>query len=190
MTSGAVHRRLLLFVAVETITHIQVDGADGDRLLRHVPMARLAIDPGADVGPVVELDVGRLTVVVDALPGYIFASLEVSREFPDLRTVGGNELMARHAELHARQFGVRTRVYSGVAVDTLHAVRQVDLVRIGDGLDRRPASPEEVPNGIERCTVRRREHRGAWRGGLRRRAPDLGGQHGSEQHPSETAGDD
>src|SRR5438045_6518278 len=132
MTSGAVHRRLLLFVAVETITHIQVDGADGHRLLRHVPVARLAIDPGADVGPVVELDVGRLTVVVDALPGYIFASLEVSRESPDLRTVGGNELMARHAELHARQVGVRTRVYSGVAVDALHAIRQVELVRIGD----------------------------------------------------------
>ena len=190
MTSGAVYRRFPLLVAVEAIAHVQVDDADCGRLLSHVPVARLAIDSGTDVGRVVELDVGRLTVVVDALPGYIFASLEVSREFPDLRTVGGNELMARHAEPHARQFGVRTRVYSGVAVDALHAVRQVDLVRIGDGLDRRPASPEEVPNGIERCTVRRREHRGAWRGGLRRRAPDLGGQHGSEQHPSETAGDD
>src|SRR5207244_1102609 len=154
------------------------------------PVAHLAIAPRADVWRVLDLDVGRLTVVVDALPGYVFASLEVSREFPDLRTVGGNELMARHTELHARQFGVRTRVYSGVAVDALHAVRQVDLVRIGDGLDRRPAPAEEVPNGVERGTVRRREHGGVWRGGLRRRAFDLGGRHGSEQRPSEAAGDD
>ena len=189
MTRGAVHRRLPLFVAVETITHLQVDGADRDRLLRHVPVARLAIDSGADVGRVVELDVGRLTVVVDALPGYIFASLEISCEFPDLRTVRGNELMARHAELDARQRGVRTGVHPGVAVDALHAIRKVDLVRVGDGLDRRPAPAEEVPNGVERGTVRWREHRGAWRGGLRRRALNLGG-HGSERRPSETAGDD
>ena|SRR5438093_5468637 len=190
MTRGAVYRRLPLFVAVETIAHIHVDGADRDRLPRHVPVTRLAIDSGADVGRVVKLHVRRWAIVIDALPGYVFTSLEVCREFPDLTMVCGNELMARHAELHAWQRGVRTGVYSGVTVDALHAVRKVDLVRIGDGLDRRPAPAEEVPYGVKRVTVRRREHRGAWRGGLRRRTPDLGGQYCPEQRPSETASDD
>src|SRR5438067_11061260 len=112
------------------MARIHVDGPVRHRLPRHAPGTPLALDSDADMGRVVKLHVRRWAIVIDALPGYVFTSLEVCREFPDLTMVCGNELMARHAELHAWQRGVRTGVYSGVAVDAPHAVRKVDLVRI------------------------------------------------------------
>src|SRR5574337_620385 len=123
MTGDAIYRRLLLAMAIEAIAHRQVHGADSYGLLRQVAVALGARHASPNVRCVVELHMRRGLEPVDALPGDVFTSRQVSRDLLDFRLVGRDDLVAGHAEIDAGNARVRPLVDSRMAIRTLHAVR-------------------------------------------------------------------
>ena len=55
-------------MAVDAETHVVIDDALGDRLVRQIAVARRAVDVGADMRGVLELDVRFVRKSVHALP--------------------------------------------------------------------------------------------------------------------------
>ena len=161
MAREAIHRCVLLLVAVEAITHVQVNDADRDGLFGHVSVAAFAVDPGSGMRRVVKLNVRVRSVVVHALPGNVFAPLQVRSELFDFRTVGSNDLMAGHAKPHARQLRVGAAIGARMAVEALEPRCKVDLVRVGDWLYRRRPAAEEVSHRVKRGAMRGRKRGGA-----------------------------
>jgi hypothetical protein len=125
---GAIHGRLFQLVAIQAKTHVHIHGADGHCPLRHVAVASLAFDPGANVGSVIELHMSRGTVIVNSLPGNIFATRQVGGHLLNLRFVGGDHLVARHAELDAGDAGDRAFGDVRVAIGAIHPIRQMNFM--------------------------------------------------------------
>src|SRR5947209_330730 len=87
-------------MAVETPAHGERRGAADPLHGFHPAVARRADHPrGAGVGLVAEKDVGWEGV--DARPGNGLSQLPIAAQLPDLRRVGDDDAVARHAELRA-----------------------------------------------------------------------------------------
>src|SRR5438128_2471913 len=108
MTREAVVRRLLLPMTRYAEAHVEIDVAPRDGLVRDVAVARRAVDVRADVRRVIEPDVRRLRVAVDALPVEVEALVLERRDRLDPRLVGRDRRVADHAGVHARQPGDRS----------------------------------------------------------------------------------
>src|SRR5688572_5116183 len=90
MTRQTVDRCLPLVVAVHAEPHRQIDVSLRDRSSRDVAVTGGAVDVGADVRRVIEADVRRRRVAVDALPDEVLAALAHRRELADPRPVRGD----------------------------------------------------------------------------------------------------
>jgi len=145
MACDAIHGHLLLLVAPHTVSHGEVYSSDRYGLLSHVAVTLGAGDARADMRRMIELDVGRGIEIVDPLPRDIFAPRGIGGHFLDFGFVGGDHLMASHAETGAWDASVGAFIDPRVAVGALHVVRQVDLVRVRDGLHGRRPAVEELP---------------------------------------------
>ena len=99
-------------------------------------MASGAIDAGADVRSVVEAHMRGLAVVVNADPGDVFPPRLIGSNFLDLRTIGGNRLMAAHADSHAGNARLWALIHSNVAKGARQPLRQMHFVGVGDRLHR------------------------------------------------------
>ena len=159
MTRNAIYRRVLFPVTLHAKTHRVIDLTLGDRLRVHIAMAFGAVHSRSNVRRVIEFHVRGRLESVNALPRYVFAPCAVGRELFDLRFVGCDHLMARHAEIDARDSGVGTLIHTHMAVRALHPIGQMHFVRIGDGLFGLRARAEELPNRVADGAMRRRENR-------------------------------
>src|SRR5665213_1476971 len=117
MARHAIHRRLLLLVATDTKTHRVIHGALGYGRLGHVTVAGGAVNPCADVRGMIEPHVRRMLKTIDSLPRDVFASRLIRGQLFDFRLVGGDHLMARHAEIYAWNLSIRPLIHSYVAID-------------------------------------------------------------------------
>ena len=97
-------------------------------------MALLARDSIADVRGMLESHVDFGIKPVHALPGRFLPFGSVGREFLDFRFIGGNGLMACHAEGDTGNSGVRSLGYARVAALALKAVLDMNVVLEGDRL--------------------------------------------------------
>lgn len=123
-------------MALNAIAHIQIYFAFGGGLRGHIAMAGGALHSRANMRRVIELHVRRWAVVVHAYPRNLFAALRIRSDLLDLGVVGIDGLVTGHAECHAGNARIRPLIHTNVASLTLQAVREMDLVRIGDGLHR------------------------------------------------------
>ena len=172
-------------MAFDAKTHGVIHFSLGHRLRVHIAMALDAIHPRSNVRRMIELHVRGRLESVHALPGNILASRAIRGEFLNLRLVGGNHLMAGHAEIDAWDSGVGTLIHADVAVRALHTVRQMNFVRIGDGLNRFVAGAEKLPNRVRYSAMRRGEDRRGLRGGLRGRTGILSAHATAQNRPHE-----
>lgn len=147
-------------MAIQAVAHLKIDHPDGDGLLRHVSMADLAVYAGANMGGMIEADVRRRNIVIDALPGDVFTAREHRRHFSNLRLVFGDDLVASHADLDVGDTRVRPGIDANVAVQTLESVSQVHFVSVGDRLDGARPAVEVVAQGTEHRAVSRSKDRG------------------------------
>jgi len=139
-------------MAFNAKTHRVIHLALGDRLRVHIAMAFGAVHSRSNVRRVIELHVRGGLKSVNSLPWNVLASRAIGRELFDLRLVGGDHLMARHAEVDARDSGVRALIHADMAVRALHPIGKVHFMGVGDGLHRLGARAEEFPNRV-RCAV-------------------------------------
>src|SRR4051812_35079136 len=103
MAGQAVIGGVLFPMTVHAITHMEIDIALRNRLVRDVAVTGRALDVGADVWRVIEPDVRGRSVPVDALPVEIEPLLLHLRDLLDARLVGGNRRVADEAGVHAGQ---------------------------------------------------------------------------------------
>ena len=153
-------------MAFDAKTHGVVHFSLGDRLRVHVAVALGAVHARANVRGVIELYVRGRLESVNALPGDVFSARAIGRELLDLGLVGGDHLMAGHAEIDAGDAGVGPLIDAHVAIGTLHSIREMHFVRVGDGLDGFCPRAEEFPDRFGDRAMRRRENRRSLRGGL------------------------
>jgi len=155
MTGYAFHGSVPELVAVDAKSHGHVDSPHRHRSLPHVTMASYAAHFGADMRRVVEFHMGGRAVIINALPGNIFAAREQGGHFFDFGLVGGNHLVARHAKCNVRNAGDGALLDIDVAIDTFHPIGQVNLVRVGDRLHGIGFAVEEIPNGVKQRAMGR-----------------------------------
>ena len=105
-----------------------------DGLLCHIAVAGPAFDLSADVGGMVEANVGFLLEPVDAHPGDVFALLPQSGHLLNFGGFGGYGLVADHAEIRMRNSGLRPGFGELMAIRAFHPYRQMLLMGEGDGL--------------------------------------------------------
>src|SRR6516225_1432933 len=160
VTRGAVDGSPALFMTVQAETHLKVDHQDGYGLLRHVSMADLTIHARTNMWGVIETNMGLRNIVIDALPADIFTAREHRRHFLNLRFVFGDDLVASHADLDVGNARVRPGINANVAVQTLKPISEMDLVCIGDRLDRPGPAVEIVAQGAKQRAVSRSEEGG------------------------------
>src|ERR1700734_2248911 len=123
-------------MTVDAKTHVEIYFAFGCGLFGHVAVAGGTVDSGADVRRVIEAHMRRVTVAVDAHPGNFFAAGFVGGDFLDLRTVGGDGLVAAHAHGYTGNARLRALIHADVAKGTGQTFGEMDGVGVGDGLDR------------------------------------------------------
>jgi hypothetical protein len=136
MARRAIEQRLALRLAGKAIAHIEIHSSHRRGLLQHIAMAARTGHARADVRGMIEPDVSRGAVVIDAYQGNIFATSLISCHFPDFGPVFGDYQMAAHAELHAGDGGFGSLIHSVVAGLALQSSGEMHLVREGDGLGR------------------------------------------------------
>ena len=183
MARNAIHRRVVLPMAFNAKTHRVIHLALGDRLRVHIAMAFGAVHSRSNVRRVIELHVRGGLKSVNSLPWNVLASRAIGRELFDLRLVGGDHLMARHAEVDARDSGVRALIHADMAVRALHPIGKVHFMGVGDGLHRLGARAEEFPNRVAHGPMRRGEDRRGLRRRLGRGAGIVGGHGASQDRP-------
>lgn len=145
-------------MAIDTETHRVIDFALRDGLCAHIAVTHGAIDARANVRRVIELHVRLRLEAVHALPGNVFAARFISSKLLDFRLIGGDHLMARHAEIDARDARIRTLIDSHMAIRALHSIAEVNFVGIGDGLDGSRADIKEIADGAGDRSMRWREN--------------------------------
>jgi hypothetical protein len=155
----AVDRNPALLVAIQAVAHLKIHHPDGDGLLRHVSMADLAVYASANMGSMIEADVRRGHVIIDALPGDVFTAREHRRHFLNLRLLFGDDLVASHTDLDVGDTRVRPGIDANVAVQTLKPISQVHFVSVGDRLDGARPAVEVVAQGTEQRAVSRSKDR-------------------------------
>ena len=153
MARRAIDGCFLEFVAVDAKSHGHVDRPHRHRALAHVTVAGGAVHTGAKMRRVIEIDVRRSGIIVDALPGDIFASLQICGHFLDFRFVRRDNLVASHAEVDAWDARVRPFIHADVAVRAVESVRKVNFVRERDGLHRLRVTAEEFHHRIAKIPV-------------------------------------
>ncbi|HEY5029404.1 MAG TPA: hypothetical protein VIK39_13420 [Candidatus Angelobacter sp.] len=109
-------------MATNAEIHVQIFCPHSHGLLRHIPVAFLAIDARADVWRMPESNVFRRIEPVHRLPGDVLFFGRITCQFLDLRIVGGNLLMTGHAEGDTGNSSVRTLCHPDVTTLALHAV--------------------------------------------------------------------
>jgi hypothetical protein len=144
MACHAIHRDIVLPVTLNAEAHVQIDGANGHRLLRQVTMTLSTGNARANVRGVIELHVRGRFKSVDALPRHVFSIVEVGGKFLDLGLAGRDYAMTVHAEIRAGDAGVGPLVDSYVAIGALHAIGNVDLMGELDRLNRFRTIAEEL----------------------------------------------
>src|SRR5450631_3659171 len=98
-------------------------------------MAHGAINPGADVRSMVEAHVRRFAVVVNPHPGNLLTARLVRGNLLDLGTIGGNRLVATHADIHPGDPGLGALIHAYVAERTRQALSQMHGMSVGDWMD-------------------------------------------------------
>ena len=148
-------------MAVDAKTHVQIDFAFSRCLFREVAVARGAVDAGANMRRMVEAHVRRLAVVVNADPGYVFPARLIGSYLLDLRAIGGDRLMAAHADSHAGNARLGTLIHPNVAEGARQPLRQMHFVGVGDRLHRvLRMDVNKVLNGGEGAGMRWGENAG------------------------------
>ena len=168
MTRQTVVRCLSLGVAVHAEPHGQIDVSLRHRLLRDGAVTRRAVDLRADMRRVVEPDMRRVRVTKHTLPREIDALRFERRELLDSRPIGRDVGVADHARLDARKPGDRSFGRALMAVvGAAQPLRDVNIVRELERLDRHRTPAEEIASGRSRVGARRREDvsriGGGWR---------------------------
>jgi len=183
MARQAVDRRVVLLVAADAETHRMIDFSLGYGLCMHVAVAGGAIDAGPDMRGVIELHMSRRFKSVHSLPWNVFAACFVRSQLLDFGLVRGDDLMAGHAEIDAGDSRVRPSIDAYVAIGTLHAVGEMNLVGVSDRLNRLRAGSEEFADGVRHGTVPEGENRRRRGGRLRRRSRILSGHRTDHKGP-------
>lgn len=135
-------------MATDAKPHRVINSSLCNRLLPHVVMTDRTVDSGADVRSVIESDMRRRWKTIDALPRNVLAPRAVGSHLLDFRFVRGNHLMTGHAEIDARDSGVRALIHADVAISALHAVAEVHFVRVSNRLDGFRVEVKKIPQGI------------------------------------------
>ena len=141
MTHGAIVARLRLAVATDTRSHGVLDRLLGDRHRSHIAVAVGALDLGADVRGVPELDVCSAFEAVHPLPGHLTFPVPILDQQLYTRSFVGDPLVAQHALVDRRDRRRGTYVSSAVAVDAVDTRRHVFIVRELDWLLLAPKYP-------------------------------------------------
>jgi hypothetical protein len=123
-------------------------------------MACCALNPRANVWRVVELYMRRRLETVHALPRNVLTPRLIGRELFYFRFIFGNYLVASHAEIDAGNPGIRALVHPNVTIRALHAIREMNFVRVSNWLDRHGARPEKFLHCVEGRAVGRCENPG------------------------------
>src|SRR3954470_17726852 len=103
VTGKTVVRGFLFPMTSDAIAQAEHDVALGDRLVRDVAVAGRALDIGPNVRRVIELDVGRLGVAVNALPRQIDPFFRIGGDFLNPRLVGRNRRVTDQTGVDARE---------------------------------------------------------------------------------------
>src|SRR5688500_5190580 len=107
----------------------------------------------------VETHVRFFVPAVDPLPLKIFAPVNILLHLFKGRRFGDDELMAAPARVDAGYFSHRPRCDALMTVHALHLnPLDMDLVCVGEGLNGFGTDAEEVPDGLPRGAVCRREN--------------------------------
>ena len=136
-----------------------IDFSLGYGLRVHVAVAGGAVDAGADVRGVIELHMSRRFKSVHTLPRNVLATCFVRCQLFDFGLVRGDDLMASHAEIYAGDSRIRPLIDAYVAIGALHAVGEMNLVGVGDRLNRLGAGSEEFADGVRHGAVLESENR-------------------------------
>lgn len=140
-------------MAIKAKTHRHVHGSHRHGSLPHIAVAGFAAYSGADMRSVVEFYMRRRAVIVNSLPGNVFSPLLVSGKFLDFRLVGGDDLMTRHAKVDSGDASLGAQIHSHVANLALQAVRQMDFMCEGNGLDGLRMPVEKIHHRVTKCPV-------------------------------------
>jgi len=136
MTGCAIDRHLLLLVALDTVTHVQIHFAFRRSLLRHITVAGGAIYSCSNVGCMIESHMSRVAVVVYPHPWNLFNACLISGNLLDFRFFRSDRHVAGHTELHIGNLRVGSLIDSNVASSALKSIGEVDGVRVGNWLHR------------------------------------------------------
>src|SRR5688500_885374 len=153
VTGQTIDRRFALVMTVHAETHRVLDAALGHRLLTDVAVTGRAVDLGADVRSVVELDVVVVGEAVHPLPRQVDPHLVHFGDLLDARPVGGDRRMTDHAGAQAGNPCDRALVDPLVTELAGDFLADVDVVRELQGLRRFGEAVQEI--------VHRRAHRRA-----------------------------
>ena len=134
-------------MAIHAEAHRVVDLACGYRLGAHVSVARNTIHSRADMGRMIELDVGGGFKAVHALPRHVLATIPVAFKLLNLRLVRGNRLMAGHTQIHARNLCVGPSIHARMTIDASQSFLEMNLMREGNRLNRRLSPAKILTNG-------------------------------------------
>jgi hypothetical protein len=160
VTDQAVFGCLFLLVAIKAESHRVVHDPFGHSHLRNVSMTGGTLDSGSDVRGVVEAHMSLFVPSIHPLPRRLLISIVILRELLDRRVLRGDEVMAIHAESHARNVCDRSLVHSVMAVDTVERrVFDVNFMAISEWLDRIRPDVKEVSNSFRNGLVGWRKDR-------------------------------
>lgn len=122
MTSQALVRSTLLFMAIDAKAHGVIYGTLRDRHLRQVAMTHRAIDSCADMRSVIESHVRLFVKSINTLPWQLFAALRVIAQHLNAPIICvADVLVACHAEVDARDAGARPALHADMTLLTFNA---------------------------------------------------------------------
>jgi len=161
MARHAICRDLVLHVTVNAVPHRQVHRPHRHRLLTQIAVAFRARHARPNMRRVIEKHMSLRHEPVHPLPWHVLAFVVIRRQFLDSRFVFGDHPVAGHAELRAGNPRIRPLIHARVAHHALQSVRDVNIMRELDRLDRLRTVikkfGDRVANGtVCRCKNRRR----------------------------------
>ena len=140
VTGQAIDRRPFLLVTADAKPHRMIHRPLRYGHLRQIAVAGRAFHVRADVGRVIETNVGFLDESIDALPWHVFIPLGILSQRLNSR-IGriADIFMTIHTDIDARNPGARALFHSGMASRAVHSdidgmsfMRKIDrLLRLG-----------------------------------------------------------
>ncbi len=114
MTRITLHRRLILSMTLDTISHRQIDLLCNHRHRFDIAMAFFTSDPFGDMPTMVEID--KIGHIVDPNPFKRISLFNQCLHFLNVRAVRFDQRMTIHASLHARNRSDARFVNAGVTI--------------------------------------------------------------------------